>query len=259
MTPSSTRPWIIAHRGVSIEAPENTLKGFTLAIDQGADFLELDIHLSADEQLVVIHDDTVDRTTNGTGRVNQLSLKELQLLDAGCWMGPTHCGERIPTLNEVLELTNSRTGLVIELKHGSDQYPGIERLLVNTIEEVNRLNDIIVISSRSEAIRIINEAHPDIMTLDFRHQPISCREWSDQTPILAAGKRFVFAKPDEVEIARIRHLHHLGFRVLSTIADENLSQKTVQKLVDSHVDGIFTDHTLTLKRLLEKCETSGLH
>jgi len=87
---------IIAHRGASAHAPENTLTAFQLALDQGADGIELDVMLSKDGQLVVIHDETVDRTTNGTGKVAEMDLVELKVLDAGQ-------GESLPTLPEVFD------------------------------------------------------------------------------------------------------------------------------------------------------------
>lgn len=93
---------IVAHRGASKFAPENTLPAIVKAIAMGAQFIELDIRISADGTPVIIHDKTVDRTTNGTGIVGQLSLAELQQLDAGSWFDPTFAGARIPTLEEAL-------------------------------------------------------------------------------------------------------------------------------------------------------------
>jgi glycerophosphoryl diester phosphodiesterase len=93
----------IAHRGASSYAPENTFAAFDLAIEMGARHLELDVHFSSDGHLVVIHDDTVDRTTDGSGPVTSRSLAALTELDAGAWFDPRFKGERIPTLGAVLE------------------------------------------------------------------------------------------------------------------------------------------------------------
>jgi glycerophosphoryl diester phosphodiesterase len=93
----------IAHRGASSYAPENTFAAFDLAIEMGARHLELDVHFSSDGHLVVIHDDTVDRTTDGSGPVTSRSLAALTALDAGAWFDPRFKGERIPTLGAVLE------------------------------------------------------------------------------------------------------------------------------------------------------------
>src|SRR5262247_3042575 len=93
---------IIAHRGASSYAPENTIAAFDLALQMGAHHLELDVHLTCDDHLVVIHDDAVDRTTNGTGPVASQTLAVLQMLDAGAWFGEAFAGARIPTLADVL-------------------------------------------------------------------------------------------------------------------------------------------------------------
>jgi glycerophosphoryl diester phosphodiesterase len=107
---------VIAHRGASSYAPENTIAAFDLALQMGARHLELDVHLTRDDYLVIIHDDTVDRTTNGTGTVASRTLAALQVLDAGAWFGEAFVGARIPTLAEVLTRYQGRAHLHIELK-----------------------------------------------------------------------------------------------------------------------------------------------
>jgi glycerophosphoryl diester phosphodiesterase len=107
---------VIAHRGASSYAPENTIAAFDLALQMGARHLELDVHLTRDDYLVVIHDDTVDRTTNGTGPVASQTFAALQGLDAGTWFGEAFVGVRIPTLAEVLTRYQGRMHLHIELK-----------------------------------------------------------------------------------------------------------------------------------------------
>src|SRR6202030_1288319 len=94
---------LIAHRGASGHAPENTLAAFKRALTLGATFIETDLQLSRDSRFVAIHDDTVNRTTNGQGKVHDLSLADLRRLDAGSWFGSEFTGERIPTLPEILE------------------------------------------------------------------------------------------------------------------------------------------------------------
>ena len=107
---------VIAHRGASSYAPENTIAAFDLALQMGARHLELDVHLTRDDYLVVIHDNTVDRTTNGTGPVAGQTLAALQGLDAGAWFGEAFAGARIPALAEVLTRYQGRAHLHIELK-----------------------------------------------------------------------------------------------------------------------------------------------
>ena len=115
MLTSLPQPIIFAHRGASVQAPENTLAAFELAIAQNADAIELDVKLSADGRAVVIHDTTVDRTTGSKGRVKDLSLAELRSLDAGTFFSEKYSGERIPTLEEVFESVGKRIFINVEL------------------------------------------------------------------------------------------------------------------------------------------------
>lgn len=107
---------VIAHRGESQTVPENTLRAIGLAFDWGADMVEVDVHVSRDGVPVIIHDDTLEATTNGHGRVADQTLAELRTLDAGSWKGTDHAGERIPTLKEALDLARGRS-LLIDPKH----------------------------------------------------------------------------------------------------------------------------------------------
>lgn len=118
---------IYAHRGASGYAPENTLESFKLAMEMGADGFELDVHVSRDGELIVIHDETVDRTTNGIGRIMDMTLQQIKALDASNHM-EKYTGARIPTLEEVYSLIQG-TDLLIncELKTDAIQYPDIEK------------------------------------------------------------------------------------------------------------------------------------
>ena len=98
-------PWIIAHRGASGHAPENTLAAFTRAVELGAGFIETDLHLTRDARFVAIHDSTLERTTNGHGAVQDHTLAELRKVDAGLWYDRTYSCERIPTLEEILDFS----------------------------------------------------------------------------------------------------------------------------------------------------------
>ena len=133
------KPKIYAHRGASSDAPENTMAAFQLALDQGADGIELDVMLSKDHQLMVIHDDKVDRTTDGAGRVGELTLAELKTLDAGD-------GERIPTLDEVLARFGGRFLINIELKNYSSVFDSLPLDVAAIIKDHN-VADSILISS----------------------------------------------------------------------------------------------------------------
>ena len=132
-----------AHRGASATHPENTLAAFRAAVEAGADSVELDVQLTADGEPVVIHDDTVDRTTNGSGAVAELPLKTIRALDAGSWRHPRFSGQRIPTLDETLELLAAAPRINMELK---SEDPRLAEVAVEAIE-ARRLHPGIMVSS----------------------------------------------------------------------------------------------------------------
>jgi len=143
---SANSTLILGHRGASGEAPENTLAAFRLALEQGAEGFELDVTLSADGVPVVIHDDTIDRTTNGTGEVARLTLSELKKLDAGSWKSERYAGERIPTLEEVFLEFGGRAVINVELK--DDPSPD-KRLAPHVVQliQAHRLQTRVMVSS----------------------------------------------------------------------------------------------------------------
>lgn len=137
---------ILAHRGASGYAPENTMPAFELAKEMGADGFELDVHLSSDGHLIVIHDETLDRTTNGTGLVSSKSLAEIKTFDAS-YGKVKYSAAKIPLLEEVLELIKG-TGMIINIEIKTDviQYPGIEEKCLKLVEDM-RLKEQIIFSS----------------------------------------------------------------------------------------------------------------
>lgn len=137
---------IYAHRGASGYAPENTLEAFRLAMEMGADGFELDVHMSKDGELVVIHDETVDRTTNGTGLVRDHTLAQLKALDASCGMA-NYQNARIPTLAEVFALVQNTHHLVnVEIKTDEWFYPELEEKCLALAKEMG-MEDRVIYSS----------------------------------------------------------------------------------------------------------------
>ncbi len=146
------RPWLVGHRGASAYAPENTVPAFRLAADQGADFVEFDLQLTKDRQMVCLHDNSLERTTDveqvfpdrfrktGDGApaarrwmLEDFTLAEIKRLDAGSWFDPKFGGTRIPTFGETIDALRGRSGLFIELKT-PERYDGIERLILAELE-----------------------------------------------------------------------------------------------------------------------------
>ncbi|MEI6503689.1 MAG: glycerophosphodiester phosphodiesterase family protein [Armatimonadota bacterium] len=126
-------PELMAHRGNSALAPENTLAAFAEALQSPAQSMELDVYLSGDGAVVVMHDPTVDRTTNGTGAIAEMTLRQLKTLDAGSWFGPGFVGEPVPTLAEVVALVGDRLKLNVEIKSAAD--PDSSRKVVEVLRE----------------------------------------------------------------------------------------------------------------------------
>lgn len=120
------KPKVIAHRGSRRIAPENTLEAFKLSLDAGAEGIEFDVHRCSTGELVVIHDDTVNRTTNGVGHVKDISWDELQRLDAGSWFDSQFQSVKIPSIKQVLDLVSGSVILNIEVKNAPTDYPDIE-------------------------------------------------------------------------------------------------------------------------------------
>jgi glycerophosphoryl diester phosphodiesterase len=147
------RPLVGGHRGNPAEHPENTLASFRSAIELGVDMIECDVHLSSDGELIVVHDHTLDRTTDGTGLVVLRSLVDLRRLDAGG-------GERLPVLAEVCELARDRVGLAIELKQIPIPYPGLEEKLIACLGALGMLDQTAVLSFDHRSVRRVKELEP---------------------------------------------------------------------------------------------------
>jgi glycerophosphoryl diester phosphodiesterase len=130
-TPAVTRPRIVAHRGASFDAPENTQAAFRRAWELGVECVELDVRLSRDGEAVVIHDATTKRTAGGEDRpVAEQTLAELRALDAGAWKGAAFAGERIPTIGEVLSTTPSGRSVFVEIKSGVETVPAVAKAIL---------------------------------------------------------------------------------------------------------------------------------
>jgi glycerophosphoryl diester phosphodiesterase len=153
-------PFMISHRGAGALAPENTLAGASEAIERGALFFEVDVQRSADGVLVVIHDDTVDRTTDGTGRVGELTYDEMGSLDAGSHFSTEFAGEPIPTLDAILELVaEKQVTLVLEAK-SPELYPGIEQQIAEALQRLEVQDRVIVISFDHDWLERFHEVAP---------------------------------------------------------------------------------------------------
>jgi glycerophosphoryl diester phosphodiesterase len=158
---------VIGHRGASAYHPENTMLAFRAAYQMGADMIELDITLSKDGIPVVIHDATLKRTTNGTGKVSHYTLAELQKLDAGSWFDEAHKGERIPTLEEVLQFAKGKIAVNIEIKPEAvtdKAEGGIEEKALNLVKTYGMESYVIFSSFHYQALKHLRSLDVDIST-----------------------------------------------------------------------------------------------
>jgi glycerophosphoryl diester phosphodiesterase len=157
---SKQKPIVIGHRGAAGEAPENTLASFALALKQGAEGIELDVHLTSDSEIVVCHDPALDRTTNGSGLIYEKSWEEIKFLDAGIWFSEAHRGERVPLLREVFELVPQGILINVEVKHA---YEGrMEKALLAFLRESGRMEDVVISSFDHKVIQRIKKAEPRV-------------------------------------------------------------------------------------------------
>ena len=161
----STSPLVIAHRGQSIEAPENTMEAFRRAIELGAQMIETDVNVTRDGALVLTHDVTVDRTTNGTGHVGDLTLAQIRELDAGSWSGAEFAGEPVPTLEETLELA-IETGVLLCLEakgRTADETADIATAVARILEQRNLLDRAFISAFEHSALAVAKRAVPRLL------------------------------------------------------------------------------------------------
>jgi glycerophosphoryl diester phosphodiesterase len=224
-----SKPYVWAHRGASGLAPENTLAAFSLAEQLGADGIELDVHLSRDGVPVVMHDETVDRTTDYRGAIADFSLSTLQTLDAGRWFDRKFAGEPVPTLAEVLSWADNRLRLNIEIKS-----PQAGRAVLELLSEYPKA---------------------EVLISSFQHGLLfSLREWSIDLPLAfltescfwrVALKRAVACRaesfhPPAEHVSRmlINACHRHGLAVYPWTVDD---ESQYRNLVRMGVDGVFTN------------------
>ena len=226
----------VAHRGYSAVAPENTLPALAAAILAGATYVEFDVRTTADGVPVVIHDRTVDRTTDGQGHIWDLTLDEAQALDAGAWFSPAYAGAWIPALTEVLDLFPSAdAGLLLEIKPPAD----LEQVkaILALVAERELLSRTVVQSFDPQILRLVREAAPDV-----RRGLLRLRYEADTVP-LATELSVVCCNPSVDDVlgdpSTTASLIAAGIEVMPWTANDIAQWRT---LADAGVAGLITDH-----------------
>lgn len=164
------QPLIFGHRGAMAYAPMNTLPAFELAAVQGAHGIELDVHRSADGYPVIVHDFTVDATSDGSGTVTAMTLAQLKALDAGAWFDPRFAGTRIPTLDEVFEAVGSRLYINIEIKSMTPETDGVEQVVADCIARHNMGARVIVSCFNPMTLKRFRAIAPEV-PLGYLYHP----------------------------------------------------------------------------------------
>lgn len=227
------RPKVIAHRGARKSAPENTLEAFKLAIDAGAEGIELDVHRCLTGEIVVIHDETVNRTTDSVGYVSEISWAELQRLDAGSWFDAKYAGAKIPSLKQVLELISGSIVLNIEVKNAPIQYPGIEEDILDVLEGYPK--ETVIISSFDHGVlKRFSELDPAI-NLAVLADAIF---YDLQSYAANFGAKYWHPGFGELRDDAVKAAHSAGLQVNSWTLN---TPKDWKRGIDMKLDGIVTD------------------
>jgi glycerophosphoryl diester phosphodiesterase len=231
---SGCAPFAAAHRGASGERPENTLAAFERALELRVDFIELDVHLSSDGVPVVIHDDDLQRTTNGSGSVRSKTLAELKALDAGTWSESPWPDQRIPTLSEVFASFGGQTRFLIEIKTGPFDFAGIEDKVEHEIRQVGLVDSVVVISFDHWVLRRLRNANPSLATGAL----YACRPADPVGLARAAGADLLMPHWAFVNGEDVRVSHDAGLSVFPWTVDE---PDAIRALVRLGVDGIVSN------------------
>ncbi|PSL45843.1 glycerophosphoryl diester phosphodiesterase [Salsuginibacillus halophilus] len=271
----------IAHRGASGHAPEQTMPAIEKAADMDVDWIEMDIQMTADDELVAFHDVEVDRTTDAEGDLKDFTLEELQEMDAGSWFNEEHPdyadeafeGESIVTLEEVIEALGTDENYYIETKD-AHLYDGIEEAMVELVEEHNLIEEdsVIIQSFEQDSLHKVQELNDEIPLVQLlwweveedEEGELVMDEWLDVTAAPDEMTEEDFAEIHDYAIGIGPHLEYYdGTEVIdedfvSTAQDNDLDvhiytindEETMERLVDWSVDGIFTDYPDRLNDVL---------
>jgi glycerophosphoryl diester phosphodiesterase len=242
------KPWVIAHRGASGYTPENTLAAFERAVQLGAGFIETDLHLTRDAQFVAIHDATLERTTNGRGAVRDFTLAELRRLDAGMWFDREYMGQRIPTLDEVLEFAR-KNDVIFYLEVKYDAAWGMHHSLVAALQKAENAARTIVISFDQTTLAALRRVDASVMMGLLADEPgpdyvkdaleLGARQMCPQVSLIT---------PDLVQRA-----HGADLQVATWTVND---AEEMRRVIAAGVDGIMTNFPDRLGAVIEDMQAA---
>jgi glycerophosphoryl diester phosphodiesterase len=243
-----SRSLLIGHRGYPARGPENTMASFRAAIEAGCDMIELDVSLSRDRRVVVIHDDTLDRTTNGKGPVKAHTLAEIKRLDAGAWFDPCFSGERVPELSEVMELTAGRCMLNIEIKTGAfeddDPADSVERQVVRVVRDSKAMDRVIVSSFDRRILERIAamEAPPAVAYISDHRADEGMLDQLLRLRAFSWHPRFTVLSRDQVS-----RVHEAGLKVFPWTIN---TVEEAERILAMGADGLICNEVQAVRGLL---------
>jgi len=243
-------PYTVAHRGLSASFPENTARAFQESLQLNVDWIELDVIMTADDIVIVSHDTTAERCTDGSGAFRLKSLKEVKMLDAGSWFATQFVGERIPTLNEVIDMVEpTTTRLCIEIKGDApEDYLVNARATVSLLRERQFLRQVSLSSFDPGCLIAIREWEPRLSTnFDPTPQDGTLSAWELCQQCLVAGANFISHKYETLMPELIEEARSHGLAVWAwTVNDE----EAMRQMAALEVDAILTDDAAQLQRIL---------
>ncbi|MCP1190033.1 glycerophosphodiester phosphodiesterase family protein [Priestia flexa] len=243
-------PLIIAHRGASGHEPEHTIEAYKLAQKMKSDYIEIDLHMSKDGQLVAIHDYALHRTTNGTGYVKNKTVKQLQTLDAGSWFSSKRKGAYIPTLDEIFATFGNDIRYYIETK-SPHEYPGMEKKLMALLDKytINK-QQLIIQSFSDESLRTFHHLEPSIMLI----QLVSYRQGLLTSHQLKNIHRYadgIGSSSKTLTKSYIKMVQSYGLDIHAYTVNDT---KEMKKLIQWDVNGIFTNYPDRLYKVVHPYE-----
>lgn len=229
---------VISHRGEHLHHPENTLPAYQAAIDAGADFFEVDVRTTSDGQFVLMHDSDVHRTTNGSGKVRELTFQQIRSLDAGAKFAPEFQGVKVPTLDEALSLAEGKTGIYLDVK-GADP-----EQLVNTVVQ-HHMEHHVLVYGNPELLATVERLRPDMKVMPEADSEASCKMLLEHLhPKVLAFEESDF-RPSVIQLAKEAHADIYVDRLWIRDRAEDWAAAIAQGAT-----GIQTDHPAELVQFL---------
>ncbi|WP_414635152.1 glycerophosphodiester phosphodiesterase [Bacillus sp. NTK071] len=251
----------VAHRGASGHAPEHTIPSYKLGDKMKGDYIEIDLQMTKDGKLIAMHDEAVDRTTNGTGLVKDYTLEEIKQLDAGSWFNEmypekakkSYEGLQVPTLEEVIQTFGKDARYYIETK-SPEVYPGMEKELLRVLEKYNltgvneRSSKVLIQSFSKESLLKMQDLNPNlplVQLISYKEQATMSDEELNELTEYAVGVGMSYTKIDEAYVQKVRSA---GLLIHPYTVNE---KEDMERLLDWGVTGMFTNYPDRLNEVLK--------